>query len=168
MGDENHNENFIDWKYAGKNDMVNKIKTINDIELIRSHFMFEELPKSDDYFLLSVIRNPVDMFYSEFYYHVGKKSKSIDDFINKLENWRIDYIKNVIETCDYVGVFENMDKTVNDINTLLGTNIVNDVKINVNKTVNKNDYLYRRNEVEHKCKEVLDIYFDYCDKFIKI
>jgi hypothetical protein len=157
-------EKYGDIKYYEKLIDISNCDNIDSIELLSAHFMFEKLKKSDDYYLLSCIRNPVDMFYSELSYHnQGRNIKHLIDIeIDKLDNWRYDYIKNVIDTCDFVGVQEYMGETIKHINKEFNTNINNNTKINVGLI---SDYSYRRKEVEAKCSESLKLYNNYVEFF---
>ena len=168
-------EQDIIHKYGRDDCMEFKIQSnknvtnIYDIELMRAHFMFDYLKKSDDYYLISIIRNPIDMFYSEYYHHRNlTHSITIDNAINNLDNWRLGYIKNVIETCDFVGVSEYMGETLNYLNKEFNLSMVNENKSNVNPLSEKEiKYNYRRAEVTEKCSEVLDVYNNYIKEFKK-
>lgn len=184
--DENYKQDNFEKEFFNKygkcgieNSIVydkNVIKTINDIQLIRAHQHFFDYKKSKDYYLISCIRNPIDQFYSMFYHHKrvtpniknNWSQHTIDEKIDNTTDFLYDYTKHTIENCDFVGVNEYMNETLDFLNKKFNISMVNNIKLNNNTDFDKSKkYNYRRDELEKKLEKELDLYNEYCEKFKK-
>lgn len=153
------------------------------IEFVTSHDMFDprHFQKRDEDFYFTFMRHPVDRCYSSIYYMKRvTKTSLLPEYKRVKETWGLPldvlidrllqqpfesrYDPQSLAKLDFVGVTEEMDRSLKVLNGVLGTRIKNDERINANEG---EDYSYRRDELERHFREEIKIYDDYREKLLK-
>jgi len=148
-------------------------------------------------FTFTVLRHPISLFYSLYYYIKATakelpeekyfstsishgiiiKTKNIQEYIDIILNigdlfkdkiLPVGYYNDsVISKFNYVGIFEDMEKTYADLNKRL--NLDNKLKM-VHDNINKydKDFTYRKEELEDFFKDEMKVYETWKRRFLEI
>lgn len=157
--------------FESKIHSTNCIK-IEEIELVRAHSKFDNYKKHPSDFYFTIIRNPIDMFYSEFLFtrrklDIKELLHELDETISKTKFvYRNNKFQN-LDRYDFVGITEEMDMTIKSLENELNIDLSDTPDIpNKNPEDKKNIiYNYRRQELEtiYYGSKAFDEYQKYLD-----
>lgn len=148
----------------------------HEIELVRAHQKFREITKqnckSED-IIITNLRNPVDVWYSSAFHSYRNESlnilkQQVDKRLNTGTKIYSIFINFNPDLYHFVAIQEHMDWSCKKLSELLGVDIKNNLKANVNHNRFIDEAkLYRRDEVCKKLEKETECYNNFVKTYLE-